>query len=324
MYCKKCGAELAPQNNFCRICGERTSVGITSQKSKKRNIVIVSLLCIALLILSTTFVFGDHAKQSRYAKMAKSLETSNPAMAMEYAKKSVALGGSDDLLLKIQADEYAKQAKKLLISGNYKEAVKLAEKAMAAEKSKESKILVSVCYNNLYDQEPTFSNITYMEHAYSVDNREPNKIKLQEAYIKYANSLLAVANPDNNTEIGSLIDKASNIDPSNINLIALIDSFDHVKATESPAQSSGTYDGYKDVLHFDTRLITVSDLEKFPKKEYEFIRNEIYARHGRVFSNPKFSNYFKQFSWYTPGNPDQQITLNPIEKANVKFILNLE
>ena len=67
-----------------------------------------------------------------------------------------------------------------------------------------------------------------------------------------------------------------------------------------------------------------SDLEGKSKKELEIMRNSIYARHGYQFKREDLSNYFSQFSWYTPITNDMSAVysdMSEIEKYNVDYIL---
>jgi len=74
----------------------------------------------------------------------------------------------------------------------------------------------------------------------------------------------------------------------------------------------------------DRVYITESDLEGKSQFEVALIRNEIYARHGYVFSTPEYEEYFSQKSWYVP-NPDfSESLLNDIEKANKDFLVQYE
>ena len=235
MYCKNCGNELATRNKFCGKCGEKIISNMKRNKTTKtRNlfIILISMLCLAIFIPGTIFAVGSLTKQFKYAKIAKSLESTNPALAIEYAKKSVDSGGSDDLLLKLQSNETA----------------------------------------------------------------DPTKITKKSQVNPQVKSQV---NPQVKTQVNP-----------------------QVKTQENP--SNTPKNGYRDILDFDTKLLKTSDLSALPKKDYEFIRNEIFARHGQMFNNPKFSNYFKQFSWYIPMNTNNRIVLNSIEKANVEFLLKLE
>ena len=56
-------------------------------------------------------------------------------------------------------------------------------------------------------------------------------------------------------------------------------------------------------------------------------RNEIYARHGRIFQTPRIAAYFEAQSWYhgtVPGASFDNNTLSPIEHANADFLANYE
>ncbi len=48
------------------------------------------------------------------------------------------------------------------------------------------------------------------------------------------------------------------------------------------------------------------------------LRNEIYARHGRIFSSPELRAFFSQLSWYKPLSVEVQ--LSELEQRNVSFI----
>ena len=71
------------------------------------------------------------------------------------------------------------------------------------------------------------------------------------------------------------------------------------------------------------RKLSDSDLEGKSKKELEIMRNGIYARHGYQFKREDLSNYFSQFSWYTPITNDMSAVysdMSEIEKYNVDYI----
>ena len=56
-------------------------------------------------------------------------------------------------------------------------------------------------------------------------------------------------------------------------------------------------------------------------------RNEIYARHGYIFQDPMFVNYFNSKSWYKPqytGDQFDDSVFNDYERANIQFILSHE
>ena len=78
----------------------------------------------------------------------------------------------------------------------------------------------------------------------------------------------------------------------------------------------------KDTFLFpsDSVLITEGELEKLDDKTVELIKNEIYARHGYIFTNRALKKYFESFNWYEPNEEYSPNLLNPTEKANLKTI----
>lgn len=54
------------------------------------------------------------------------------------------------------------------------------------------------------------------------------------------------------------------------------------------------------------------------------LRNEIYARHGRIFSTSEMKQIFESAPWYRPRKDFKESDLNEIEKKNVEFILEYE
>ncbi len=74
----------------------------------------------------------------------------------------------------------------------------------------------------------------------------------------------------------------------------------------------------------DTRYITKSDLIGKTKEEVAYIRNEIYARHGYVFKNQEYQNYFENKSWYRANPYFDESEFSYIEAANKDFIVEYE
>lgn len=80
----------------------------------------------------------------------------------------------------------------------------------------------------------------------------------------------------------------------------------------------------------DTEYLKDSDLEKMDKATLALARNEIIARHGRIFKDPIFKDYFENKSWYKgtiqPETFDENYNseLNEIEKKNIELIQKYE
>ena len=80
----------------------------------------------------------------------------------------------------------------------------------------------------------------------------------------------------------------------------------------------------------DSRYYSESELSSFSDWELYLVRNEIFARHGRMFSNEDLKNYFEAKSWYEPRYTPEEFdslgdgAINEYEKANSQTILSIE
>jgi len=54
------------------------------------------------------------------------------------------------------------------------------------------------------------------------------------------------------------------------------------------------------------------------------LRNEIYARHGKVFKDRWLQGYFKSFSWYKPNPKYSDAALTAVERQNAAAIAAYE
>lgn len=79
----------------------------------------------------------------------------------------------------------------------------------------------------------------------------------------------------------------------------------------------------------DKRKLKMSELKEMSKDELRIARNEIMARHGRIFNDDALRNYFENKSWYdgtiAPDEFDKmKEILNSTERANAKLIEKYE
>lgn len=77
----------------------------------------------------------------------------------------------------------------------------------------------------------------------------------------------------------------------------------------------------------DSRYISKSELYGLSATDCRLARNEIYARHGRMFDDDMLQSYFNTKSWYYPSiEPDDfnESMLNKYEKANTQTIAEYE
>ena len=71
-----------------------------------------------------------------------------------------------------------------------------------------------------------------------------------------------------------------------------------------------------------TRALTEADLEGLSWRELCLARNEIFARHGRIFKTPEIAEYFNSKDWYD--GRYSEVTLSSLETNNVNFIIAYE
>lgn len=70
------------------------------------------------------------------------------------------------------------------------------------------------------------------------------------------------------------------------------------------------------------RKLVYSDVANLSASELRIMRNEIYARHGYIFSSDDLKQHFSAESWYRAKT--RSVTLNSIEQYNVEYIKQFE
>lgn len=73
----------------------------------------------------------------------------------------------------------------------------------------------------------------------------------------------------------------------------------------------------------DTRLLTDADVSGLSPEELRIAKNEIYARHGRMFTSEDLKEYFESKSWYqgsVPAEAFSESVFSQTEKDNITFI----
>ena len=73
----------------------------------------------------------------------------------------------------------------------------------------------------------------------------------------------------------------------------------------------------------DTRLLTDADVSGLSTEELRIAKNEIYARHGRMFTSEDLKAYFESKSWYqgsVPAEAFSESVFSQTEKDNITLI----
>lgn len=73
-----------------------------------------------------------------------------------------------------------------------------------------------------------------------------------------------------------------------------------------------------------TKPKTVDDFSGLFTEDLRLLRNEIYARHGRIFKTKILNDYFSEQSWYKPDPNYSDSMLTKIESENLKAIKEAE
>jgi serine/threonine-protein kinase len=96
----------------------------------------------------------------------------------------------------------------------------------------------------------------------------------------------------------------------------------------SPSTISSTaLTSANDYSWLSEKTVTDADLTGRSAFELDILRNSIYARHGRRFSNKTLQTYFNDQSWYRPVySPDEfpDSLLSSLEKQNAAYILEYQ
>jgi hypothetical protein len=95
---------------------------------------------------------------------------------------------------------------------------------------------------------------------------------------------------------------------------------DFIKAREAGLGDSAA----EDVIfpHSSDVLLARSEIERISPSQRRLARNEIFARHGYIFSDPNLSAHFGTMRWYRPLT--KAVELTTVEQRNVNLIRSME
>jgi hypothetical protein len=96
-----------------------------------------------------------------------------------------------------------------------------------------------------------------------------------------------------------------------------------LKKNRMTASKVRSYNGYV-IPNSSMQEINYSDINSLTEYELYFALYEIYARHGRIFTDTAVSEHFNATNWYNPSiSPEtfDETTLSDVEKKNVATII---
>ena len=106
---------------------------------------------------------------------------------------------------------------------------------------------------------------------------------------------------------------------------------EHSDSGQQTASTETVSSGDYIIPDSSSRYITEEDLTGLSDYEILLARNEIYARHGRMFVNEDLDSYFRSKSWYQPTVSGSDFTeeyaasvFNDFERTNIDTIVKYE
>jgi hypothetical protein len=72
------------------------------------------------------------------------------------------------------------------------------------------------------------------------------------------------------------------------------------------------------------RILTVTELRKMSLRDLRYLRNTIYARHGRPFKSKVLQEHFAQMDWYQVDAQYTDAKLTTTDNRNIKLIRSVE
>ena len=81
------------------------------------------------------------------------------------------------------------------------------------------------------------------------------------------------------------------------------------------------------ISYSDSQYLSEQDVQDFSVQELNYAKNEIFARHGRMFKSQELTEYFNSQPWYSGTIAPEEFpdsALNEVESANAEFLRSLE
>ncbi len=97
-------------------------------------------------------------------------------------------------------------------------------------------------------------------------------------------------------------------------------------SSQQPVYSPKAEDAYI-LPQSSTRLLTKNDVAGMTLQQINYAKNEIYARHGRMFQSKELQDYFNAQSWYVgtiSASSFKESYLSSVEKQNAEFLAGIE
>lgn len=74
----------------------------------------------------------------------------------------------------------------------------------------------------------------------------------------------------------------------------------------------------------DTVNLTIDDIKHLSRYEMRLAMYEIFARHGKIFSDQAVNGYFGRYTWYQPNESFDEGTLSEVEEYNLNLLVEYQ
>lgn len=132
----------------------------------------------------------------------------------------------------------------------------------------------------------------------------------------------------NNTEQSEIIlDDGSSSEKEDAGEAGVLEENGEVYLIKGKDKGSNRYERSAHLSYTDSVRYTWEELSWLDSYGLRITRNEIYARHGRMFSDQDIQDYFNQQDWYVAqasGAVFDESCLNEVESYNVELIRSYE
>lgn len=311
MYCKKCFKKISSASKFCRYCG--APVKGDHQLDKKRD--------------SGEPVHGHKGNHDRPGRFPVSPVIVGIVLVILLIAGAIVMVTSSSVFKKTESISYAdyigvwqeRGSKDIEENGG----VRLEIHGIDADT-----MIITMEFYGVADSDITVDELGAV-------------IKDGKAYYSFTNDGYGNSGNGVLTFEGRDIEWKSNINKNEpvyytVSKIASYKEDEDVKKPSS--ESAESTENKEEVVNEDDYILPNSDkayvtedeLKKLTQEELRIARNEIMARHGRIFRDPTLDAYFRSKEWYQPTmEPDAfdsksgQI-LNKYEMKNVALIKQME
>lgn len=357
MFCKQCGKELTDGTMFCKYCGAAqaaagTQTGETAgnvshmpnqkqstQKSSKRSkggiiaAFVVVLLVIAVGTGTVLYFTSDGYHIKKNLKLAEECFAEREYKeALSYYRTALKLDSSLVEAYLGSADVYIEDFK-------YQDAADILEKGLDKVRGKKKEILKE----KLKD---TYS--LWVTALISVEDYDGARAVLDEATVLSVSALAEERQRVNRAESGVALEMAaetggfagtedSPLAEGSSEAGTATDSVESFGTEDSPVsevmpESSESVPEQPEQPKFilpesDSRYLTMEELAGLTAEECRIARNELFARHGRLFKDEELQAYFDSCDWYygwvMPEDFDETV-FNAYEVANRDLIIKFE